>query len=331
MHPTTRATPPHGAGARSSRVFGVAVIGAFVAGGLAATQSRINGELAERLDDGYLAAAISFGSGLVILLAVLAIWPPGRRGTRRVVSSVRSRRTPWWYLAGGAVGALVVLSQSLTAAVLGVALFTVALVCGQTASGLIIDRFGIGRMTPAPVTWTRLVGSTLALAAVAWTGLAGLRGDIPLWMLVLPLIAGIGIGWQQAVNGQLRLVAESAMAATLVNFAGGSCLLVVASVIHAGVVGWPAVLPDEPWLYLGGGLGAIFIGLASIVVKHTGVLLLGLGAIAGQLVASLALDLLVPITGRAITVPTLAGTALTLLAVVITAVPSRPIGRSRAT
>ncbi|MCU1637766.1 MAG: hypothetical protein JWL94_413 [Microbacteriaceae bacterium] len=312
---------------RRSPAFGLAILGSVLAGALAATQSRINGELARELDDGYLAAAISFGSGLVVLLVVLPLWPPGRTGARRLLASVRSRQTPWWYLIAGVAGALVVLSQSLTTAVLGVALFTVALVCGQVVSGLIVDRLGIGRMAPAPVTSARLAGSILAFAAVAWTGFSGLRADIPLWTLVLPLIAGIGIGWQQAVIGQLRAVAGSAVSATLVHFAVGSCVLVVATVVHSNLVGWPATLPVEPYLYLGGCIGAIFIGLSSVVVRRTGVLLLGLGTIAGQLVASLGFDLLAPITGRGITYPILAGTALALLAVVLAAVPSKPIGR----
>ncbi|ERK73587.1 hypothetical protein N136_00043, partial [Leifsonia aquatica ATCC 14665] len=62
----------------------LALLIAMVCGAGVALQSRINGELGRRLDDGFTAAAISFGSGLVILLAALAIAPAGRRGLRRV-------------------------------------------------------------------------------------------------------------------------------------------------------------------------------------------------------------------------------------------------------
>lgn len=306
----------------------IGLAGAVVVGLLTATQSRVNSQLAQELGDGYLASVISFGSGLVILLVALAGWKPGRVGMSRLIAEVRHRRTPWWYLCGGVAGALFVLSQGLTGAVLGVALFTIAIVCGQTVSGLVVDRVGFGTMLPSPVTATRLAGSLLALVAVGWAVSAQVRSDIPLWMLVLPLIAGIGLGWQQAANGQVRVIAQSALAATTVNFIAGSVVLITASLVHSAIVGWPDALPTTPWLYLGGLIGALFIGLGTIVVKRTGVLLLGLGAIAGQLVTSVLLDLVFPIAGRVMATSTVVGVALALVAVVVAAVPSRPVGRA---
>ena len=58
----------------------VAVIAAFATGVLVALQTRINGELGQRLGDGFVAAAISFGSGFVVLAVASLFWPPGRRG-----------------------------------------------------------------------------------------------------------------------------------------------------------------------------------------------------------------------------------------------------------
>ena len=46
---------------------GVALGGAVLVGVLTAIQARINGQLGLRLDDGFVAAAISFGSGLAVL------------------------------------------------------------------------------------------------------------------------------------------------------------------------------------------------------------------------------------------------------------------------
>jgi transporter family-2 protein len=308
---------------RALLVAGVA--GAVVVGILTATQSRINSELSRSLGDGYLSSVISFGSGLVILLIVLAIWAPGRRGLRNVGTALRAGELKWWQVIGGAGGALFVLSQGLTGAVLGVALFTVAVVCGQTVSGLIIDRRGIGSTPPAAITITRLVGSALALVAVGWAVSSQFVGDIPAWMLVLPFIAGLVISAQQAVNGQVRVVAKSAMTATLLNFVVGTIVLVIAAVIHTAIVGWPTHFPTSPWLYLGGLTGTIFIAGAVVVVRTTGVLLLGLGSVAGQLIMSLVLDATLPIAGTTIVWTTVAGTVLTLIAVGIAAIPSRPI------
>jgi transporter family-2 protein len=304
-------------------ILALGVAGAVLVGVLTATQSRINSELSRALGDGYLAAVISFGSGLVIMLIVLAVWAPGRRGVRRLAASVRGGSTPWWYLLGGAGGGLFVLSQGLTGAVLGVALFTIAVVSGQTISGLIVDRRGIGSTPPAAVTVTRLVGSALALVAVGWAVSSESAGNQAGWMLVLPFIAGLVISVQQALNGQVRLAAGSAMTATLLNFLVGATVLALALAVHAAIAGLHVHFPTNPVLYLGGLTGTIFIGGAVVVVRTTGVLLLGLASVAGQLVMSLVLDALLPLSGQVIEWTTVAGTALAIVAVVITAIPSR--------
>ena len=318
----TRANPVH-----SRTAIGLGLLGAVVIGTLTATQSRVNGEFGRALADGYLAAVISFGSGLVILLVALAVWAPGRRGLLMAFGSVRTGTTPWWYLCGGAGGAMFVLSQGITGSVLGVALFTVAAVSGQTISGLVIDRNGIGHTPPAAITITRLVGSALALAAVGIAVSAGFGGNIPAWMLLLPFAAGLAVGVQQAVNGQVRRIAESTLAATFMNFLVGTTVLLIACVVHEAIVGLPDRMPTNPVLYLGGIIGTIFIGGAVIVVRITGVLLLGLGSVAGQLIMSLVLDLVLPTPGQAIVTSTVVGTLLTLVAVAIAALPSRPLAK----
>src|SRR5262245_52511271 len=80
--------------------------GAGLVGVLTAVQARINGQLGLRLDDGLVAAIISFGSGLVILIVLSAILPSGRRGFAALARGMRGRTIPWWMLAGGAAGAL---------------------------------------------------------------------------------------------------------------------------------------------------------------------------------------------------------------------------------
>lgn len=307
----------------SRALVGITVACAVVFGAFVALQSRINGELGRALGDGYLAAVISFGSGLIVLSLAMAASRTGRSGFARVVSAIRGRRTPVWYALGGAAGAFLVLSQGLTASALGVALFTVATVCGQTLSGLLLDRRGLGTMAPKPLTATRVAGSALALVAVGWAVSAQLQGDIPLWMIVMPFLAGLGIGWQQAVNGQVRGIAGSALTATFVNFVVGTTVLVVAFAVHALAVGVPDGLPQNPWLYTGGLIGVVFIAGAAVAVRITGVLLLGLGTIAGQLVMSLALDLTVPAVGHTVAWTTVAGTGLTLVAVGIASLPAR--------
>ena len=301
----------------------IAIAGAVVCGALVALQSRINGELGHELGDGYLAAFISFGSGFVIMAVVALLWPGTRRGVAGIFRSIRSGTTPWWYAVGGAAGALFVLSQGLTAAVLGVALFTVATVTGQTLSGLLVDRRGLGTMAPKPVTAFRLVGAALAVLAVLFSVSPQLQGGIPFWMLALPLLAGLSLGWQQAVNGQIKEISQSALTATFFNFAVGATVLGIVFLVHA-LIAVPVIhWSDKPYLYIGGINGIVFVAGYAIVVRYTGVLVMGLAAIAGQLVASLFFDIVLPVAGHQLAWTTVVGTLATLVAVGIASLPWR--------
>lgn len=316
-------TTPHEPPAHSRTVFAIATAAAVGCGALTATQSRVNAQLAQDLGDGTLAAVISFGSGLLILTVILLFFRQGRAGLGALRGEVAARRIPWVFLTGGAFGALFVLSQGLSAAVVGVALFTVAAVAGQTVSGAIIDQRGLGTMAPKPVTAVRLFAAVLAVGAVLLAGSSELSADAPIPLLVLPVLAGLGIGWQQAVNGQVRAASGSPFAATFMNFLVGTAVLLVAALVHIAFAGWTAQFPADPLLYAGGALGVVFIGGAVAIVRITGVLLLGLATIAGQLIGATLLDLLVPVEGHEITAITIIGTALTLVAVSIAALPAR--------
>lgn len=298
----------------------LALVFAMLCGAGIALQSRINGELGSRLGDGVTAAVISFGSGLLILIVAMAIAPAGRRGLTRVTTALRSRELPWWYVAGGAAGAFLVLSQGVAAAVLGVALFTVSVVAGQTVSGLVLDRVGLGPGGRRPITPARLAGAIIALAAVTWAVSSQFGGGVPVWLMLLPLIAGLGLGWQQAVNGQVRVVAESALTATFINFAVGTTVLLVLMAIDWSIRGLPNPLPAEPWLYAGGAIGCVFIAAAALLVRVTGVLLLGLATVAGQLVTALLLDVFAPTSTQPVAFSTIGGTLLALVAVAVASV-----------
>lgn len=306
----------------------VALVAAFGTGTLVAVQSRINGELGQRLGDGFLAAFISFGSGLVILALASIVWRPGRQGIGRVVVALRERSIPWWLVLGGVGGAVFVLGQGLTVGALGVALFTIAVVCGQTVSSLLIDHRGLARMPATPATPRRILGAALAVVAVGIAVSDRLRPDAPYLALIIPLVAGLLVGWQQAVNGQVRQVAGSAFTATFGNFLVGTVVLGIALLVHFAVTGWTADLSGEWWLYIGGLLGCVFIAAQAIIVRLTGVLLLGLALLAGQLVASVALDLLLPVSGTGLHLVTVVGSALVLVAVVVAALPGRAVRAS---
>lgn len=324
--PRSTAVPGHrhdhanAVASRSRLPIWLAIVFALACGGLTALQSRINGELAGAIGDPHTAAAISFGSGLVILFVTLAVWRPGRRGLGRIVDAVRGGHLAWWMALGGLAGAWFVTTQGLSASVVGVALFTIAIVAGQTIGGVLFDLVGLGPGGRRPLTVPRALGAVLALAAIVWAVSAQVARDVPFLLMVLPLVAGVGAAWQQAINGRVRSVARSALTATVVNFAVGTAALVVVMVAHAASVGWPTSMPSDWWLYAGGALGCVFIAAQAVLVRITGVLVLALCGVAGQLATALALDLLAPTSGRGVDASTVGGTALALVAVVIASI-----------
>ncbi|WP_254188085.1 DMT family transporter [Micromonospora sp. WMMB482] len=287
---------------------------------MVAVQSRINGELGVRLADGIAAAVVSFGVGLLILLVLVPATPGGRRGLGALRGALRTGTLRPWQCLGGVCGAFLVATQGLTIGALGVAVFTVAVVAGQSGSSLLVDRAGIGPTGRQPVTPNRLIGAVLTVLAVLLAVGDRLGDPDALALALLPLAAGVGIAWQQAVNGRVRAASGSAMTATLVNFTVGTAALLVTFAVDLVVRGRPAgAFPDEPWLYLGGPLGIVFIALAAALVRFTGVLLLGLATIAGQIVGAVLLDLVLPTAASHPGLDTLLGAALTMVAVLVAA------------
>jgi transporter family-2 protein len=298
---------------------------------LVAVQSRLNGELGGILGDGIPAALISFGTGLLILLVATAVVPPVRRALGNVWRTIRTPMRGygglrWWQCLGGLAGAFLVATQSITVSIIGVAVFLVAGVAGQAISSLVVDRLGFGPAGPQPLTAIRIVGAMIALVAVALAVSEQVSHPDGLLLAVLPALGGVGTAVQQAINGRVARTASTdgygAVAAGVVNFLVGFAALLLVFLIDLALRGAPRHLPSEPWLYFGGACGVIFISAAAAVVRVVGVFVLGLGTIAGQLIASLFIDIFVPVTDKPITTPVVAGTLLALAAVAVAAVPN---------
>lgn len=295
---------------------------AIAAGAGLATQGRVNGELGARLEHGILAAFISFAVGCVLLAVVLALSKRDRAGIARLIAVIRDGSMPWWYISTGLIGAFLVATQGLVIGTIGVALFTVGVVAGQTLSGLAVDRMAFGGLARKPVTAPRVFGALLALVAVG-LALVGTGQIAGVWLVVLPFVAGLLQALQQAMGGLVQRHSGSAIAQATQNFVVGTVALglIVAVQTLVGVTAQP--LPAEPWLYVGGTLGVVFVALSSVAVHHLGVLALSLAVICGQVLASVALDLLFP-AEHPVTVWSLVGAGLTIVAVTVSAMRRRP-------
>lgn len=319
---TTAVSPAHHPTARLR----AAGAGLAALGGVAlAVQGRVNGQLGHDMRDGLFAALISTFIGSVLLLTALPILPAARAGVGRLRKALRTQALRPWQLLGGTCGAFFVTTQGLTVSMLGVAVFTVAVVAGQTVSGLPLDRAGLGPGGPQPITLPRALGASLTVIAViiSVSDHAAITGSGGLWWAVLPAVAGLGIAWQTAMNGQVRVAAANIMVPTVVNFLVGTTALVVAAVVDVLVRGWPAPPPGQWWLYTGGLMGIVAILTAVTAVRVTGVLMLGMASVAGQLTGAVLLDVFFPAAGG-LTVLSVVAIAVTMVAVGIAAIRVGP-------
>lgn len=286
-----------------------------------AIQSRINGEFGARIDDGVYVAVVSFGTGLICAIAFVLLSAKGRAGCGLALRGLRTGGLRWWQLLGGLGGAMYVASQSITVATLGVALFTVCIVAGQTANSLVVDRLGLGPAGVHALTAARAGAAALTVVAV-FIGVSDRWSvsDFKPMFILLVVIAGAAAAFQQAFNGQVARVADSAPVSSLVNFVVGFlALLLILAVGHLasgdGLPALPSPFSGDWWLYVGGPMGfAYTLGLA-LVVRTLGVLVFGLCAIAGQLLGALLLDLVAPAHGGEVTWQLVTAVALTLVAV----------------
>ena len=307
---------------RSSLPVWAALLGSGLAGVLVAVQSRVNGGLSQGLGNGYVAAAVSFGSGLLVMALAMAASRRGRDGLSRLRAELSAGRLPVWTLFGGAAGAFFVLGQGLVAPHTGLALFTVGIVAGQVLGGLVLDRAGLGpggRIDPTPL---RLAGTALAVVAVVVSVSADVATLHAVWLVVFPVVIGACVSGQSMVNGLVRAAARSAVTSTFVNFVVGTALLVVAAAVSVAVSGWPETWPTSPVAYIGGLVGTVFIAIAAMLVRTAGVLLLSMSNVAGQLIAAVAIEAGLPLADG-LTPGMIAGSAVALLAVAIAALPSR--------
>lgn len=287
---------------------------------LVALQSRVNGGLSQQVGNGFVVAAVSFGSGLIILMVLMLFSRRGRQGLGKLRAEVASRHLPWWALCGGAGGAFFVLNQGLVAPLTGLALFTVGIVAGQVVGGLLLDRAGLGPGGRIDPTRPRIIGTCLAIAAVIVS--VGSGAGATVWLVVFPVIVGAGVAAQSMVNGLVRAAAQSALTATFLNFVVGTALLVVMAAVSVGLSGWPTTWPSEPWHYLGGLIGTIFIAIAAMLVRTAGVLLLSMSNVAGQLIAAVVFEVGAPLAGG-VSTGMFIGSGVALLAVAVAALPAR--------
>jgi transporter family-2 protein len=109
--------------------------------------------------------------------------------------------------------------------------------------------------------------------------------------IVLAVAAGISVVVQQALNANLRAALGSAAWSGFTSYLVGTVCMVLLALALRDPVPSAAVAARVPWWAWSGGLfGAVFIGLAILLIPQIGAATFVALLVTGQMLASLALD-----------------------------------------
>jgi transporter family-2 protein len=133
---------------------------ALVAGLAGSIQVAVMGRFGERIGT-FEALAANLIFSTIIATAVLLVLRQSLAGFGDALHS------PWWYwVGGGGMGVVVVLSITVVTPRIGAAATIGLLIAGQLAMGVVIDTYGLFGVDKVALSWPRILG-VLLLAAGA--------------------------------------------------------------------------------------------------------------------------------------------------------------------
>ena len=292
---------------------------AALSGAMIALQARANGELSHRLNNGLQAALVSFSSGLLIIFVITLFNSQIKDGIKNLRTAVANKEIARWKLFAGALGRSFVAIQTQIVPLIGVAIYSVASIAGQTAMSLIVDRIGLtggGKKLISPRRVLAAVLTVLAVLVSVWDRIDA--DNLSMVAVTAGGIAGAIVGIQRALNGQINEHSHQSFTTSLLNFATGTTFLLI--LISAGLIlgrNELSPLPSGPWwIYTGGVIGVIYIAFTSTIVQHLGVLTFTLFSVGGQLVGSLVIDLVSPTKGVSVSAYLVTGIVMTYAGVI---------------
>ena len=304
---------------------------AALSGVLISLQARANGELSLRLNNGLQAAFISFSSGLLII-AIIAIFNPKiKNGARKLRAAVKAKEIAPWTLFAGALGGAFVAVQTQIVPLIGVAIYSVASIAGQSATSLVVDRIGLTGGGKKPISPRRIAAAIVTVLAVFVSVFDRIDAkNLSLIAVALAGLAGAIVGVQRAMNGLINEHSQQSFTTSLLNFIMGSSVLAITLLIAVaiGKVEFVALPAGPWWIYMGGTIGVIYIAFTSTIVQHLGVLTFTLFSTGGTLVGALLIDIISPTEGVSVSAYLVSGIVMTFLGVLVGGVnSSKPLKR----
>jgi transporter family-2 protein len=304
---------------------------AALSGVMIAMQTRANGELSLQLDNGLQAAFVSFSTGWV-LIALIALFNPGiKSGIKSIRKAVRAKEIAPIILFAGVLGGTFTATQTQIVPFLGVALYSVASIAGQSGTSLIVDRIGLTGGGKKPISPRRIAAAVVTVIAVLVSVLDRIEAkNLSVITVGFAVFAGAVVGIQRALNGLINEHSHQSFTTSLFNFTTGTAALGIVLLI-AVAIGKVELspLPAGPWwIYSGGTIGVIYIAFTAKIVQHLGVLNFTLFSTGGTLFGALVIDLYSPTNGVSVSAYLVSGIVMTFLGVLVGGVnSSKPLKR----
>ena len=304
---------------------------AALSGVMIAMQTRANGELSLQLDNGLQAAFISFSTGWV-LIALIALFNPGiKNGIKNLRSAVGNKEIAPGILFAGVLGGTFTATQTQIVPFLGVALYSVASIAGQSGTSLIVDRIGLTGGGKKPISPRRIAAAVVTVMAVLVSVLDRIEAkNLSLIAVGFAVFAGAVVGVQRALNGLINEHSHQSFTTSLLNFTTGTAALgiVLLIAVAIGKVEFVALPAGPWWIYTGGTIGVIYIAFTARIVQHLGVLTFTLFSTGGTLFGALIIDLYSPTNGVSVSAYLVSGIVMTFLGVLVGGVrSSKPLKR----
>jgi len=292
---------------------------AFFAGAIVAVQSRIAGQLTNYVHNGITAGNCSNYVGLALATILVFGSKREREGLRTLKAAIKDKHLRLWELIGGWGGGLFVATQSTQGPVLGVALFTITFIAGQTLFALMIDELGISTNGRKTITWARATSAFVTLVGVGVAVYPDFSSaNFQPFSVILVVIIGGATAFQHALNSRVNAVVPRPLVTAWVNFCAGSTMVTTIFFIRIWTGHPMGHLPthwSDLWMYLGGPLGLSFVATTAFILKHLGMLKWGLLGITGQLACALIIDWIFPTNSSKLSLWLILGSLITLVSV----------------
>ena len=178
-------------------------------------------------------------------------------------AKLKHKPLPWYYYIGGALGVVVVITNTYSFAPLGVSAMLAVGLLGQSVSSIVIDHFGLFGMAKYEFKPKRIIALAIMLV-----GIMCMIHKFHFFAVVCSIITGVSLVFQRVFNGKVS-ECTSVYAGSLLNYLTATPLTIIIFVLFG--LNEPIItnftLPTNIFPYLGGVIGASTVLMSNICVS----------------------------------------------------------------